>query len=204
MYGAHQTADRRMMQPPFAKPMMATYLGAMAQLVDTFIDRWRDVERVDMYEEMRTLSNWVAAHLLFGSDDFHASRRFGETIEQWLLLDSAARARLSVIDLPGSTFSRVLKKAEDVEAMMKAEIPRKRDDGRRRLRRAVDPDRREPPRSRALPEWRLIAHAVILYAASFETTANALAWTLFLIAQHPDIAAELHDGDRSRGDQLAA
>jgi hypothetical protein len=39
----------------------------------------------------------------------------------------------------------------------------------------------------------LVAHAVILYAASFETTANVLAWTLFLIAQHPDIAASLHD-----------
>lgn len=44
-----------------------------------------------------------------------------------------------------------------------------------------------------MTERDLIAHAVILYAASFETTANVLAWTLFLIAQHPDIAAELHD-----------
>jgi cytochrome P450 len=193
MFGAHQTADRRMMQPPFAKPMMATYLGAMSQLVDTFIDRWRDVERVDMYQEMRTLSNWVAAHLLFGADDFHASRRFGETIEQWLLLDSAARERLSVIDLPGSTFRRVLKKAEEVEAMMKAEIQRKRSEGASGsdvLSLLIEAHAKDPA---ALPEWRLIAHAVILYAASFETTANALAWTLFLIAQHPEIAFELHD-----------
>ena len=191
MYGPHQTADRRMMQPPFAKPMMATYLGAMSQLVDTFIDRWRDVERVDMYQEMRTLSNWVAAHLLFGSDDFGAARRLGETIEQWLLLDSETRERLSIIDLPGTSFSRLMRKAEEVETLMKAEIQRKR------LARAATPDvlsllidvREKTPD--ALPEWRLIAHAVILYAASFETTANALAWTLFLIAQHPAIAAEL-------------
>ena len=193
MYGAHQTADRRMMQPPFLKPVMASYVGAMSQLVDTFIDRWRNLERVDMYEEMRRLSNWVAAHLLFGSDDFHASRRFGETIEQWLLLDSAARARLSVVDLPGSTFRRVLRKAEDVEAMMKAEIQRKRDaaaGGSDVLSILIDASAKDPA---ALPEWRLIAHAVILYAASFETTANALAWTLFLIAQHPKVAAELHE-----------
>jgi len=193
MYGAHQTADRRMMQPPFLKPVMATYLGAMSQLVDTFIDRWREFEHVDMYEEMRTLSNWVAAHLLFGSDNFHDSRRFGEAIEQWLLLDSAARARLSVIDIPGSTFSRVLKKAEEVEAMMKAEIQRKRDaaaGGSDVLSILIDAAAKNPA---ALPEWRLIAHAVILYAASFETTANALAWTLFLIAQHPEIAADLHE-----------
>ena len=182
-----------MMQPPFAKPMMATYVEAMAQLIDTVIDRWRDLERVDMYEEMRTLSNWVAAHLLFGSDDFRASRRFGETIEQWLLLDSAARSRLSIIDLPGTTFSRLLRKAEDVERMMKAEIARKRDTAAANsdvLSILIAISSRDPD---ALPEWRLIAHAVILYAASFETTANALAWTLFLVAQHPDIAAELHD-----------
>jgi cytochrome P450 len=193
MYGAHQTADRRMMQPPFAKPMMATYVNAMSRLIDSVIDRWRDLERVDMYEEMRTLSNWVAAHLLFGSDDFRASRRFGEMIEQWLLLDSAARSRLSIINLPGTTFSRLLRKAEDVERMMKAEIARKRDTAAANsdvLSILIDVSNRDPA---ALPEWRLIAHAVILYAASFETTANALAWTLFLIAQHPGVAAELHD-----------
>jgi cytochrome P450 len=193
MYGAHQSADRRMMQPPFVKPAMASYVGAMSQLVDSFIDRWRGLERVDIYQEMRTLSNWVAAHLLFGSDDFHDSRRFGQTIEQWLLLDSAARAKLSVIDIPGSTYRRLLRKAEEVEAMMKAEVQRKRDagaGGSEVLSLLIDAAARDPA---ALPEWRLIAHAVILYAASFETTANALAWTLFLIAQHPQIAAELHD-----------
>ena len=193
MYGPHQTADRRMMQPPLTKPSVATYVGPMSQLVDSFINRWRVSQRLDMYAEMRTLSNWVAAQLLFGSDDFGAARRLGETIEQWLLLDSATRARLSVIDLPGTMFNRLLSKAEDVERLMKAEIQRKR------TTRAATPDvlsllidvREKTPD--ALPEWRLIAHAVILYAASFETTANALAWTLFLIAQHPAVAAELQD-----------
>jgi cytochrome P450 len=44
-----------------------------------------------------------------------------------------------------------------------------------------------------MSDTNLVAHAVILYAASFETTANVLAWTLFLIAQHPEIAAALHE-----------
>jgi cytochrome P450 len=182
-----------MMQPPLTRPSVATYVGAMSQLVDSFIDRWRVSQRLDMYAEMRTLSNWVAAQLLFGSDDFDAARRLGKTIEQWLLLDSATRASLSVIDLPGTMFNRLLRKAEEVEKLMKAEIQRKR------TTRAATPDvlsllidvREKTPD--ALPEWRLIAHAVILYAASFETTANTLAWTLLLIAQHPAVAAELQD-----------
>ena len=39
----------------------------------------------------------------------------------------------------------------------------------------------------------LAAHAVILHAAAFITTASALAWTMYLIAQNPKFAAALHE-----------
>jgi cytochrome P450 len=39
----------------------------------------------------------------------------------------------------------------------------------------------------------LIGQVTIAFAASYETTANALTWTLFLLAQHPQIANDLLD-----------
>ncbi|MEO7092219.1 MAG: cytochrome P450, partial [Polyangiales bacterium] len=45
----------------------------------------------------------------------------------------------------------------------------------------------------ALDEDELIGHAGVIFAAGHETSTNALAWTLFLLSQHPAIARDLED-----------
>jgi cytochrome P450 len=193
MYGDQHRSHRRLMQPPFLKPAVASYAPIMSELIDQLIDRWRPGQSLDMYREMRTLSNWVAANILFGGEDFAASIRLGEIIERWLQLDSEARSRLSLFDLPGSRFRRLLKQAEILEAAMLDAIEL----NRRTRRQSSDVIsllvQASDANAAGMSETDLVAHAVILYAASFETTANVLAWTLFLIAQHPEIAAALHD-----------
>ncbi|MBV9122922.1 MAG: cytochrome P450 [Planctomycetes bacterium] len=42
-----------------------------------------------------------------------------------------------------------------------------------------------------LTDDELIAHAAVLFGAAHLTTANTLAWTLFLLAQHPEVASQL-------------
>jgi cytochrome P450 len=193
MRGPMHRAHRRLMQPPFLKPAVAGYGAEMLRLIDSVIDRWQPDEPLDMYREMRTLSNWVAAYILFGNSDFAASIQIGKEIEQWLALDSEARRGFLWIDLPGTTYRRLLRQAERLEKLMIDAIERSRrieppgDDALAILIRAFDAG--EPGMTPNV----LIAHAAILYAASFETTANVLAWTLFLIAQHPSVAVKLHE-----------
>ena len=50
-------------------------------------------------------------------------------------------------------------------------------------------DRGEPGFGRA----ELVGQIIVLLAASYETTADALNWTLFLLAQHPSVMADLYD-----------
>ncbi|MEQ1841003.1 MAG: cytochrome P450, partial [Verrucomicrobiales bacterium] len=202
MYGEKHCSHRRQMQPPFQKSAVAGYADSMTRLIDQVIDRWRPGEDVDMYREMRTLSNWVAAHLLFGNEDFASSIELGDTIERWLNYDLKARSLLVGIKVPGTAYWKLLKEAERLEVAMLRAIERNRKatvPGRDVLsiliRAAADPES-------DMSEEDLVAHGVILYAASFETTANALAWTLFLIAQHPDIAKDLYDEIHGRfGDE---
>lgn len=192
MHGEKHKKHRRLMQPPFLKPSVADYTGIMARLIDEVIDRWRPGAPLDMYREMRTLSNWVAANILFGNDDFEASIRLGKAIERWLVLDAAARRWVLMLDVKGTAYSRLLKHAAVLETLVAETIERNRrtktpgSDVLSILIRAFDEDGAD------VSDVDLISHAVILYAASFETTANVLAWTLFLLAQHPAVATELH------------
>jgi len=193
MYGDKHRAHRQLMLPPFLKPAIATYSDIMARLIDEVLDRWRPSEPLDMYRQMRTLSNWVASHILFGNEDFAASIELGRTIEHWLELDAQLRSTFLWLNVPGTSYHRLLKHAERLEQAMRNAIERNRrtkspgSDVLSILISALD------SREAGMTETDLVAHGVILYAASFETTANVLAWTLFLIAQHPRIAADLHD-----------
>ena len=44
-----------------------------------------------------------------------------------------------------------------------------------------------------LSEDELLGHVSVIFVAGHETSANALTWTLFLLSQHPEIAADLLD-----------
>jgi cytochrome P450 len=180
---------RRLLQPPVQKSEVIASVGGMARLIDEVIDRWTPGTEVDMYREMRTLSNWVAASLLFGNDDFESSLAIGAAIEHWLLLDVEARQSPLPFDLPGTAARRLFRQSERLETMMRQLLAVRRGKGGRDLFSVAI----EAADKGLMTEQDAIAHAVILYAASFETTANALAWTVFLLSQHPDVARDLSD-----------
>ena len=46
-------------------------------------------------------------------------------------------------------------------------------------------------RARWMRDRDVVGQATMLFAASYETTANAMTWTLFLLAQHPQVAEDL-------------
>ena len=193
MYGERHRSHRRVMQPPVTRPEIPGYMPRMAQIIDESMADWKPGGHVDMYEEMRKLSNWIAAHLLFGSSDFEKSVAMGKAIEEWLLIDSDAREHLSYLDLPGSRYRNLLRHAEVLERHILDAIARSRaleppaSDMLSIIVRASD---RDPA---GMTERELVAHTAILYAASFETTANVLAWTLFLLAQHPTVARQVNE-----------
>jgi cytochrome P450 len=193
MYGKVHRRHRRMMQPSFATTRVTSMVEAMAPLVDDVIDRWRPGEPFDMLTEMRTLSNWIAAKVLFGNEDFSASVNIGRLIDRFAVLDTQRRKWGMVdLNLPGSPYYRGLRHAEVLEKAMIELIEHKRrtksssDDVLSVLIRAAEA-------GSGMSDNDLIAHSVGLYGASFETTASGLAWTMFLIAQHPGVAARLHD-----------
>ena len=194
MNGEVHRRHRRMIQPSFSKASVSSMVALMSPLVDEILDRWELGQPLDMFAELRTLARWVAANVLFGNEDFAASVHVASIIDRLAALDAQRRkwAMIADLNLPGTPYRRALKQAEVVEKAMLGFVKQKRSTGSGRddvlsvLIRATDSECK-------LSDNDLIAHSVALFGASFETTASSIAWTLFLLAQHPGAAARLHD-----------
>lgn len=197
MNGDKHRQHRKLMQPPFAKIAVNSYVPTITRLIDQVMDRWVLGEPFDMYEETTKMANWVAAHILFDHEDFDRSTQTCDLITRWIDLDVKARKLPIAFDISGTAGARLLRHAEIVEEAMHELINEKRNDtepGKDILSILVHAAKKE---NADLTDVDLAAHAVILHAAAFVTTATALAWSMYLIAQNPKFTAELDEEIRN-------
>jgi len=111
MYGRQHRDHRKIIQPPFSMRSVLGYAPTMARIIDETLDGWRIGETRDMFEEMSTLANLVAAQILFGHKDREKSIAVSRLVQRWILLDADARRLMMRMDLPGSPYRRLLRHA---------------------------------------------------------------------------------------------
>jgi cytochrome P450 len=101
------------------------------------------------------------------------------------------------VRLPGTPYAKFMNVAEALEEHIRKMIADRRANaaGRRDVLSLLIAARDED--GSQMSEGELIGQAAVLFIAGHETTTNTLAWTLFLLAQHPlvlaDLEAELDD-----------
>ena len=95
------------------------------------------------------------------------------------------------LDLPGLPYRRWLDVSHQIDRKMIEVIADKRRAGQRGAdMMSMLLDARDEAGGR-MTDDELIGHAGVIFAAGYETSSNALSWTLFLLSQHPRVAAEL-------------
>jgi cytochrome P450 len=195
--------QRRLAQSAFHHERIAAYAEVMVARAAAMRDAWQDGATIDIHGEMMKTTLSIVAQTLFGANvDDEA--------------DEIGRAITDLIDL----FPRVMNPVG--LAMLRLPIP-----ARFRLRAAmrrldrtiyrIIEDRRASGEDRGdLLSMLLLGHdesdvsnaqlrdeTLTLFLAGHETTASALAWTCYLIGQHPAVAAEVHRVvDELLGDRL--
>jgi cytochrome P450 len=144
-----------------------------------------------MWRQMRRLTLRTSSHVLFGREDPADAEAMGEMIQELFDRNFSPLCWLFPIDLPGTPFHGLLRHAERIEKVLWQRIERRRADVSGipdvldMLIRARDAGR--------MDDTALLGQATILFAASYETQANSMTWALFLLAQHPRVAADLYD-----------
>jgi cytochrome P450 len=141
---------------------------------------------------MRELTLQIASAVLFSHDPEEALP-IGRLIDHWLRLSFAGPVWLFPVNIPGTPYHRLLRLAQRIEEQILAMIAKRRGSSEKHadvlsiLMEARDEE------NRGMTDTELVGQTAILFMASFETTASALTWTLFLLAQHPAVMRDLMD-----------
>ena len=186
--------QRRMMQPDFHRRVIDRFSRLIHEVNEKFAERWAALaargEPVNLTDDTSELTLEIVLESIFGDDLERVERQLGanpfEVVakEQNRDLKFAFRFR-SLGKLIGELIER------------RRREPDERHDFLSMLMAARDAH--DAPMS----DKELIDEVMTLIVAGHETTAAALTWTWYLIAQHPEVAAELEaEADRTAEDVL--
>ncbi len=192
MNGAHHRQQRKLMQPAFHRQRIAGYHADMVALTQAMLDRWQPGQQIDLVPQMKQLTQRIAVKTLFGVYDEAEIDRVGALLRRTLSATTSPFVLLLPIDLPGFPYHRVERMAAQFDAYIRSVIARRRTQGESGDVLASLIYVRDEDGSQ-LSDDELIGHAFTLFVAGHETSSNALAATLFLLEQHPAIAADLLD-----------
>jgi cytochrome P450 len=192
--GDEHRAHRRLLMPAFHKKRIESYRDAMVAATAVMLDRWHPGETLDIVAQMRALTLAVAVKTLFGVDvDAQIGRTVQRIFEAFNLL-GAPLTLLLPYDLPGLPYRRFLDLTLEVDRELRAFIARKQAEGTEGDEMmAMLLQARYEGSGMALSDDELLGHTGVILVAGHETSSTALTWTLFLLSQHPAVAADVLD-----------
>lgn len=191
--GEHWRKQRRLLQPAFHARRIAALADRAVQETQARIEGWRDGAVIEAIPEMTDLSMVIMAKSFFGLDldaeapQFRAAMR---DMSETFMIEMRGIFRAPRW-LPGA--GRKWRAVDAIDALIWELVRRQRgssaegDNLLSILLRAIDPD----SNAQAMSEREARDEAVTMFNAGHDTTAAALAWILYEIANRPDVAARI-------------
>ncbi len=188
--------QRRLVQPAFHRERIGRYAEVMIDRAAKLSERWRDGEVLDVHHEMMGLTLSVVAKTLFDADVDGEAGEIGEALTSLVDLFPALINPLSSLlrRLPLPQTMRFRKSIARLDRTVYAIIDERRKSGQDHgdllsmLLLALD----EEGDGSGMTDQQLRDEAMTLFLAGHETTANALAWTWYLLSRNPAALAEIH------------
>lgn len=194
--GEPHLRQRRLIQPAFHKSRIDAYGEAMAALGEQYAARWRDGEAFDIHQDMTALTAAIITKTMFSSNIEDDVRIVGKAIDACL-----SHSGRYVVPLLGKVLDRLPLRStrliKDSLAQLDALIYRFIRD-HRAAGAAIDDLLSMLMEARyddgtGLTDKQLRDESMTLFLAGHETTASAMSWTIYLLSQHPAVAATLRD-----------
>ncbi len=186
--------QRQLVQPAFHRGRIGAYGRIMVDYAEKMVATWRDGETRDVHHDMMRLTLDIVAKTLFDADVAAEAEDIGDAIEK--AMNRFAKIGWISMFLPRSM-------EEPARLLFRGTIRRLDDIIYRiiRTRRASGTDRgdllsmllqAQAEDGARMTDRQVRDEVMTLFLAGHETTANALAWTWYLLSLHPEAEERLH------------
>ncbi len=189
--GEPHRALRALLLPRLQRRAVEAMAPRIAAIVDEQLAAWRAGGTIELGRETKALSLRIAAEVLFGIADPARAARLGALLGTFMRrsyrLDVLATRPFGA--LPGTPYGALERHAQRLEAETRALIAARRGTGGDDLLAALIAAQAEGILGPG--DDGLVGQVSLLFGASYETTAQALLFTLVLLAQSPQEALAL-------------
>lgn len=193
--GPEHAHYRRTLMAPLRPRVVDELSAKLALIVDREIAAWREGPAVDLFALCKKLVRSAALETLFARAEGGLSAELmaaAQLVDEHIEMEASPGVRGLPRDWPFSPYRRMLRHAEDVEAALLAWA--RKEAGTQGVDNLLCVLAKSADENGACPgETAILNHLPTLFGAAYETTQTALAWTLFLLAQHPAAAGALLD-----------
>jgi cytochrome P450 len=186
--------QRRLAQPAFHSARLAAYAATMANCALSAGKGWKSGQPYALDQEMMRLTLQIVGQTLFSADVLHDAKDIGDSLTNALQLFVALNSPIAQLISPVRKWaeSRVKRSRRELELVLGKVIgahrqqPDKYHDMLSLLMSSQD-----EMGAGYMSDELLLDESLTLFLAGHETTANALTWTWYLLAQHPQVESRL-------------
>lgn len=202
--GGEHRERRRLLAPLFQPRQVLNYGEIINKAILFMLERWRSAHTIDLATEMQQTTLQIISEILFGADVAGEERELGEALH--LTFRHYAAAVTNPLHFPQNWPTPANRRAQQALARIHSTLDRLL------ANRLQNPGAHNDFLSLALQarsnedqltDADIRAEALALFVAGHETTANALTWSIYLLARNPDIVARLQSaGQQVLGQRL--
>lgn len=183
--------QRKLISPAFHAERVSAYADTMVRYSEELMNTWRDGEMRNIAHDMMTLTMNIIAYTLFTSTNANDSKRVGQAVDVMQKVFSngemlplwfptrahirAKRAKRAKRDLEYGIIAERRADLHDTGDLLSMLLLTEGENGERMTNKEVRDE------------------IVTLYLAGYETTANTLNWTFYLLSRHAHIEKRMHD-----------
>ena len=186
--------QRRLAQPAFHRARIAAYGTTMVEYAERAMRGWKSGEVRDIHEDMMEITLQIVGKTLLNAELTRDAKEVGETMEVllklaadfgksiliplWVPTPRNLRARMGIRRIEkiiGRIIAQKRAEASDTGDLLSMLLAVRDEDGSR------------------MTDKQLRDETITLFLAGHETTANALSWTIWLLAQNPAAEKKFFD-----------
>lgn len=191
--------QRRLAQPAFHHQRIASFAKIMTDSCEAMLERWRPFaecnEPIEVDAEMLRLTLGIVGKALFSRDLSNEADTMNQSFG--IIRTHMTERIMSIVKFPAyfptaknRRFRRAVANADQIVYDLIAERRSGKSDTGDLLSLLMDA--RDEETGDILSDRELRDQALTIIGAGYETTTQALAWTWYLLAKHPEVENKLH------------